>query len=189
MEAIRIQLLNERRDRIVWFTVFLFLVEWLTMIMLSQYQPSGSIEFFGTITSVLLNAGLMISYIFNRKKAHALRYLMFGFVLFGLGWLMLGKPLIALMTFVFFVFGWKEQTPRIITLSQGDIRINSFPEKKFAWYELDNFQCKEGLLTLDFKDNRLLQFSILESLNPDLNEHHVMEFQKLIIADSTNIQL
>lgn len=189
MEAIRIQLLNERRDRIVWFTVFLFLVEWLTMIMLSQYQSSGSIEFFGTISSILLNAGIMISYIINRKKAHALHYLMFGFVLFGLGWLMLGQPLIALMTFVFFVFGWKEQTPRIITLSQENIRINTFPQKKFAWNELDNFQCKEGLLTLDFKDNRLLQFSIHESLNPDLNEQHVMEFQKLILADSTNIQL
>jgi hypothetical protein len=113
---------------------------------------------------------------------------MFGFVLFGLGWLMLGQPLISLMTFIFFLFGWKEQTPRIITLTQEDIRINSFPEKKYAWNELDNFQYKEGLLTLDFKDNRLFQFSIPEWLNPELKEQHVLEFQKLIHSESANIQ-
>lgn len=35
--------------------------------------------------------------------------------------------------------------------------INSFPKKRYTWNELNNVVLKDGLLTIDFKNNKMLQ--------------------------------
>jgi hypothetical protein len=57
----------------------------------------------------------------------------------------------------------------IVTVSQNNIRYPSFPQKNIPWRELSNVVLKDGLLTIDFKNNKLIQQPILNS-DWDINE-------------------
>jgi hypothetical protein len=47
-----------------------------------------------------------------------------------------------------------------IGFSSGEIVFNSLFKKRFKWSELSNVVLKDGLLTVDFKNNRLFQKEI-----------------------------
>lgn len=180
MQPIRIYLIQERKPGFIGFTVFLFLVEWITMLFLSRQFVDGTAAYYGAMGACLLNVGLSITYFRNRKTPSALRYLMAGFLIFAMAWFLIGQFVFALLTVVFATFGWKEISARTLELNEEGLRLNSFPAKNFSWSELEHIQVKDGLLTLDFKDNRLLQFPLSETLNPTLRESTIFEFRKLL---------
>jgi hypothetical protein len=180
MQPVRIYLIQERKPGFIGFTVFLFLVEWVTMLFLSQQFAFGSAAYFGAVVACLLNVGLSITFFRNRKTSNALRFLMVGFLIFGGAWFLIGQIVFALLTVVFATFGFKEIAPRFLELNEAGLRLNSFPTKNYSWSELEHIQVKDGLLTLDFKNNRLMQFPLSETLNPTLNESTIFEFRKLL---------
>jgi hypothetical protein len=50
--------------------------------------------------------------------------------------------------------------PTVIQFTPTRIRKRSFPYTKFEWGEMDNVILKDNVLTLDFKNNKLLQGEI-----------------------------
>ncbi|MEI8075155.1 MAG: hypothetical protein WCH78_10430 [Bacteroidota bacterium] len=50
--------------------------------------------------------------------------------------------------------------PQEIAFGKDEIVINSFPKKIYQWGELNNAIIKDGIITLDFKNNKLLQKEI-----------------------------
>lgn len=75
----------------------------------------------------------------------------------SLFWLVTGPwwiaPITLLLTF-FFVTAQRELK---IIVSPSHIRYPSFPPKKIQWEELNNLVLKDGLLTIDFKNDTLIQ--------------------------------
>lgn len=59
------------------------------------------------------------------------------------------------------------QKLQFIFTGEKVVKIN-FPKKEFAWNELNNVILKDRILTLDFKNNKLLQAEIEKS--QDVNE-------------------
>ena len=55
-----------------------------------------------------------------------------------------------------------------IAFDAEEIVINSFPKKKFSWNELNNVVLKDGLLTVDFKNNKLIQKEVDSEVNPQV---------------------
>lgn len=51
----------------------------------------------------------------------------------------------------------------IVLLSTNNIVYPTFPKKNIDWSELENVVLKDGLLTIDFKNNHLLQSEIISS--------------------------
>jgi hypothetical protein len=50
--------------------------------------------------------------------------------------------------------------PQEIAFGKEEIVINSFPKKIFLWEELNNAIIKDGIITIDFKSNKLIQKEI-----------------------------
>ncbi len=63
-----------------------------------------------------------------------------------------------------------------LTVSAEKISYPSFPEKQIEWNELTNLILKDGLITIDFKNNKIIQQPIL---NSDIDEKEFNEFCKL----------
>jgi len=59
----------------------------------------------------------------------------------------------------------------ILSVNASHIIFPSFPKRTIQWNELNNVMMKDGLLTLDFKNNKLIQVFI----NKDRNDHDVDE--------------
>lgn len=58
--------------------------------------------------------------------------------------------------------------PQEIGFNQTEIHINSLPKKTIEWSAVSNVLIKDGMLTIDQKDNKLLQKEIEGEVSTDL---------------------
>jgi hypothetical protein len=54
-----------------------------------------------------------------------------------------------------------------IGFSTDHIRFNSWPEKKYSWSQFTNILLKDGLLTIDFRNNKLFQKETDDADDPE----------------------
>ena len=99
--------------------------------------------------------------------------LAFGFC--GLVWLQEGYWWLTIILILFIVLDIVAQRKMVVTVTEKQIVLPYFPEKKTNWNEMSNVVLKDGLLTIDFKNNKLFQQLIL---NPDrdIDEKEFNEF-------------
>ena len=74
--------------------------------------------------------------------------------------------------------------PEEIAFDENEIVKNSFPKKRFSWSELNNVVLKDGLLTIDFKNNQLIQKE-LESNTTEALENEFNAYAKLHLEKTT----
>lgn len=53
--------------------------------------------------------------------------------------------------------------PEEIAFDAAEIVMNTFPKKRFNWNDFNNIVLKDGLLTMDFKSNKLIQKELDEA--------------------------
>lgn len=59
-----------------------------------------------------------------------------------------------------FVLEWSYVQPRVSISGEQLILVRSYNTRKYRWDELNNVVLKDGLLTLDFTNNKVLQLTI-----------------------------
>ena len=85
------------------------------------------------------------------------------FILFALAWRPTGYWIPSVLNFVFAIFNMIALRKPIVSITRDHIIYPSFPKKTIQWNELSNMLLKEGLLTIDFKNNKLIQQNIAET--------------------------
>ena len=53
-----------------------------------------------------------------------------------------------------------------------DVVLNSFPQKKYQWNQINNVIIKDGILTIDLKNNKLIQ----KDIDADISEADEQDF-------------
>ncbi|MES2004279.1 MAG: hypothetical protein V4450_07145 [Bacteroidota bacterium] len=82
------------------------------------------------------------------------------------------------ITFLYFFAVLAEKQvkfPQELAFDETGIVINSLPKKNYVWAEIQNVVLKDGILTLDFKNNKLIQKPI-ESHTSAAEERDFNEF-------------
>lgn len=125
------------------------------------------LNYFLCLAAAVILAGLVL----NRRKArekHQLARYKFWLLTAGIGWLGMhyGQWL-----FVFFVvlafLEYQAKYPLEVGVDRDEVVINSLIRRRYDWSAFNNVILKDGLLTLDFKTNRLLQKEILDDDEED----------------------
>lgn len=101
-------------------------------------------------------------YLFKTNKAD---YIIDEFVFFipAAGWLGMHSYLVAVGCLLMGVlYKISLQKLKFVFTRNNIVKIN-FPKKEFAWNELNNVILKDHILTLDFKNNKLIQAEIEKS--------------------------
>jgi hypothetical protein len=70
--------------------------------------------------------------------------------------------------------------PQEIAFDEEEIVFNSFPKKRHQWNELNNAVLKDGILTLDFKNNRIFQKEVNAEVSAEIEKEFTQFAQKLI---------
>lgn len=86
----------------------------------------------------------------------------------GLGWL--GMPYLPWLGILFFLQSFLEyqvKRPLEIGFSADRVVVNTLFKRSYVWSDFNNIILKDGLLTLDFKDNRLLQKEVADDEDED----------------------
>ena len=74
-----------------------------------------------------------------------------------------GKYVVGIIHMILAVSGYAVNRRTTIKVSDPGIIYPSFPSKKFGWSDIENVVLKDGVLTIDLKNNKLFQLMVLDS--------------------------
>jgi hypothetical protein len=171
------------------------LIDWISLLLCSFTAGAfmfsairkGQFNYFYKAAAVLIFIvliGLLFSFVGGRTNrlgltggGHApIRY-RYWLLICALVWL--AMPYGQWLFFVFLLLTFLEyqaKYPLEIGFSPDKVVINSLLRKTFPWSSFNNVLLKDGLLTLDFKNNRLLQKEVDEDEEGDADEEEFNDY-------------
>jgi hypothetical protein len=170
---------NERNVDIISFCLCFLTV----LASLFEQIRTSHFSYFLSFAALLISFGIIMN-IISAKKGNPVRYKIW-LLIAGIFWI--GMPYLQWMIVLFFVLAFLEyqaKYPLEIGFSSHEIVINTLFKKKFPWSDFENIILKDGLLTMDFKNNKLFQKQVLDDDEPDADEDEFNDYckQKLRMA-------
>ncbi len=161
---------NARKIDLVSFLLLLF-----SILLFSFIQLKTVLNIFRSFAILVVLTGLIINLIARRKG----KDMQFRNWLFVAGIFWIGMPFLQWLVIPFFVMAFLEihaKYPLEIGFYPGGVVVNSLFKKKISWEMLQSVILKDGLLTLDFRNNKLFQKEVLDDDDPDATEDEFNEY-------------
>jgi len=175
MQQFEITLKNEKLklyNRLSWIIIAIHVVIFLYFSLFSKDRHIAS----GYLASlIILAAAFLLRYYLQRKKNKLQIDVEAFFFLLMIAWISNQQYWLSLIPAMFYILSGLALRRLIVTFSEEKINYPSFPLKKINWKELNNTMLKDGLLTIDFKNNKLIQQSIDEN-KTSINEKEFNDF-------------
>lgn len=138
-------------------------------------------------------AGIILSWIFAiiKKNKNGKAFFRTGLFIAAAGWI-LGPQKNILMAILCAFAGLLEKQvkfPQEIGFSENEISFNTFPKKVLKWDEINNALIKDGLITIDQKNNRLFQKEIEGYVTADMEKEFNNFCHHCIAAVSENSEI
>jgi hypothetical protein len=173
MQKFELEINNEKVKSYDRFAAFIFLLNAAAIAgsLYAMYGSAGNNKF-GFISMIVLLLAILI-YIFNTfKKNNEILFLSAALGIF-LYWIFTGYWWVGVI--MLFLFGLYLVSKRklIVNVEPDKIIYPAFPKRIIAWDELNNVILKDGLLTIDFKNDKLIQAAII---NTETNEKDFNDF-------------
>jgi hypothetical protein len=174
MQTFRIFLKNEKFKsylRLSWLIVIIHIIIYLYITLFSEdrYLASGY-----TFVLIIIGLCLILKYYLQRKKTKWQIGVDVFFILLFLGWITNKQYWPSIIPAVLYILSSLALRKSVIIFSEEKI---IFPLRTIRWNELDNTMLKDGLLTMDFKNNKIIQQPIDEA-QTNVNEKEFNEFCK-----------
>ncbi|RYY64728.1 MAG: hypothetical protein EOO13_18130 [Chitinophagaceae bacterium] len=165
-----IEIPNDRATTYKVVTFIIILVNVVGFIYFYANRPAS-------LTADIALAGAIISVIafgFYCFQLYAKRWLLFKIdmvvMILGVIWVVLGNFWLGFLVLLFGMVGFYTNKKTIISFTQEGIKYPSFPPKIFPWAAIDFAMIKDGILTIEMKDNRLFQFTLSPALSEEVDE-------------------
>lgn len=99
----------------------------------------------------------------------------FLYILFMLLWIYLDNYWMAMLNILLFIFSYFSAQPIYFIFTKNNINRTGFFSKTYEWSSLNNVILKDSILTLDFKNNRMIQ---VETTQLDEKEEYFNNFAR-----------
>lgn len=167
------------RNGIVWMGLFLHLLS-LPFFLKEMFQTEQLPKLcMGAILVALVIAVLKLKFKTSKHLVFILNYLLMAATWFAM-------PYFQFFGILFLILAWFDhQQLKAPTIQIGDeIRFTqNLTKKSIQWNELENLILKQGVLTIDFKNNKLLQLDI----DPSFNQISEKEFNEFCESKLSNL--
>lgn len=160
MKRFEITLKNEKAkfyQRLSWFII---IINTVLLLYLAFFAADNAESKRGIVFLILLSICFSLYFYFRNTK-YQIGFHLF-FFLIVLVWISMEKYWFAGINLLFDILGTIATRKFIVAFSQSKVVYPSLPMKNIAWAELNNVVLKDGLLTIDFKSNKLIQQKIDE---------------------------
>jgi hypothetical protein len=162
MESIDIVLKNEKVRTyyiISWF-IFIIHLGYFSFLFYNK-QPGGK---YGLIYIAIAITYRAVLYITQKKPFHPDDLF---YVLMSWAWMDMNNYLMGVLLMVLWIFYMFATRKQIISFSKQDIKKRYFPMRKYSWDEVDNALVKDDILTIDFKNNKIIQAEVESPVNQE----------------------
>lgn len=139
----------------------------------------------------IISVGIILAWMWGmqQKKKNGQASFSVGLIIAALGWLTGGAYINDWMALLYILAAFTEKQlkfPSDIGFSKEKISFNTFPKKILGWNEVNNVIIKDGLLTLDKKNNQLLQKEIDGEVSAEV-ENEFNQFCSSCISSSISV--
>ncbi len=142
-------------------------------------------DYFLSFASAIIIVGIVYNFI-SIKQGKKVRYRTW-LLITGLCWI--DMSYLQWLSAIFFILAFLEyqaKYPLEVGFSNNEIVINTLFKRRFPWSDFNNIILKDGLLTLDRKNNKLFQKEVLDDDEPDADEDEFNNFCRLHLAKVSN---
>ena len=162
-------------DKIKTYRMLLLLISLINIVMLSLFKfrmPTDSLTGYVISGAIGATSAPLLLWLFAKKDQdrHSHRMIT-GILISCTAWFMLGFVLAGISLMVVSLLALMAIRTLLVIVDHTGIVYPSIPAQKLNWSEVDNLLLKDGILTIDLKNNKLMQFRIAEKDNPALDEH------------------
>ena len=120
----------------------------------------------------------------RQKKRGKTAYYRFGLMFAAWGWFVI--PSGRWISIIYIIACFFEKPIKVapeVAFDSEEIVFNSFPQKKYGWNEIANVVLKDGLLTIDLKNNTLVQRAVDEAVPQDVEVEFNSFCQSQVVRD------
>ncbi len=168
-----------KNEKLRQYTLLAYLIIVLNALLLGVYAfySASQAARINAITGIMLVAAFFIVERIVKKQdaGKHLNAVPGVFFLIIITWGLMLAWLPALINLLLLILYLISKRPLLVSISSSSVAYPSFPKKVFAWEQLNNVVLKDGLLTLDFKNNRILQAEI-NNAQKEINEQEFNDF-------------
>ncbi len=147
--------------------------------------PFSNLSWINVLLTLVIVFVLAVPFINQNKKDNIVT---FKWALYAAAFLWLLYPLHIPLIGIFFIIAAllerQIKFPQEIGFSKDAITFNTFPFKNYSWQEVSNVVLKDNMLTIDFKNNKIIQREI-EPAELTEEEKEFNEFCKQQLANGS----
>lgn len=177
---------NEKADTYKKLASFIILLSVAIFAILIYYTDQAGTRP-GFITAIIIIA---IYFILNKVlpagKKTRFEFESSALFIISFTWLLLLYWWQAAIFFVLLFLYKVSQRQLIVSVSANTVIYPSFPKKEINWNELNNVVLKDDLLTIDFKNNKIIQ-QLIQKKEPALDEQEFNDFCKTQLKPGMSI--
>ena len=176
MKAYSILLPNEKAKTYRYVTLFILLINCFVFGFIFFNAPGErmkNISLFGAIISVTSLVLFLVNFFTGKIPSYRPGI---SFIILSIFWFISGNYLFGLCVIFFAVIGFYARKKFEVLFTEDKILYPSFPVRIFLWDEVSNIVLKDNILTIDLKNNKLIQ-SVIEKESADgVDEKEFNEF-------------
>lgn len=141
--------------RLIGFVILLINTALLSYCLWSPLKRSAAF-----VSLVILAVYFLLQWNYIKKGKQSFFFNEFIFFILGICWINLENYYAVAINFVIGVLFYLAVQKLSVVFSGKAVTINFFPKKEYEWNQFSNVVLKDGILTLDFKNNKLFQGEI-----------------------------
>lgn len=153
---------NTRKKTIRFISLFMILIIGLVLVYLGWLRQVNKAMLYGGVVVLFI----VIDYFKLPEKSY---FKMLAFTFQLTGWLALGYWWIGTAIVLLSVVEYEALKNQVIAFDANGVKLKGLFGNSYKWYELNNALVKDGLLTIDFKNNSILQAEILQNDENEFN--------------------
>lgn len=183
MHSYEIILKNEKEKTYRSISWLILNVNFITIILLAF--ATNFKEIIPVILAILaITSILTFKYL---KKTGIKKKFSVPFLLFTFAWLFTGYWWMGIVNFIFFILDASTSGKLKVLFYEDQILFPSLVSRTVHWKDLANVILKDGILTIDFKNNRIIQ-QYIEEAGPAVDEKKFNEFCRQQLENTNKIK-
>jgi len=171
MDKFSIILPNEKKGTYKILTILISVINSVGFFYVStRVAADSSVHTLSSIGGAIIFTPLISYFFYKKGRETNFIHIIFSFFLASIFWMLVEFYLIGFLLLVFSIMGYITMRKLEIDFNADFISYPSLPRKKMGWNEISNLILKDNILTIDLKNNKLIQHPINENENKGLDE-------------------
>jgi hypothetical protein len=159
----KLKLKNEKQGLYKRMTLFIMFINFIFFIYGATMTTDTEQKKWFVFGAVVILVTAVFNWYRNKRASDVQDAYSGNYVAIVFAWIILKNYWLAAAHLVLMILYIKANSDKIIHFTPAEIYLQGWPDKKIQWNSLSNVILKEGILTIDYKNNKLLQAKVVEN--------------------------